>query len=331
MIAYSILNVVIAAAFTADITYLTDKKKRTFWILFPFILLISWPRTILYPVLIYSATLLWIWQAINIHRKLTWRSAAICFALALGITAFGMWKFDQRTKTEYTVMSKDNTTAKIVFLSDMHYPNGMDDEELDELIGELAAEKPDMYLLGGDIVDESSSSEDMGEVFSKLKSLETTAPVFYIYGNHDSKDGAEKLEDALDQSGLEVLADESVQVGDVTVIGRDDRSHNKERKEVVDLNVPDTFSILVDHQPVEADEVSAAGADLMLSGHTHNGQLWPFGEFINFTPKYDQVAGKWWVGDMVEITSSGIAGWGFPVRTSDDSEYVVVNIVPLKR
>ncbi len=88
------------------------------------------------------------------------------------------------------------------------------------------------------------------------------------------------------------------------------------------------YDVVIDHQPVQSEEVREAGADLMLSGHTHNGQLWPFGYLIHLHPNMDQVSGIRQEDGFTQITSDGIGGWGFAARTAGNSEYVVVDVVP---
>ena len=134
----------------------------------------------------------------------------------------------------------------------------------------------------------------------------------------------------IESAGIRILRDDTVTVGDFELSGRDDyRQHKKDRK-AADGLVKDTekYDVVIDHQPVQSEKVREAGADLMLSGHTHNGQLWPFGYFIHLHPKMDQVSGIRQEDGFTQITSDGIGGWGFAARTAGNSEYVVVDVVP---
>lgn len=332
MIAYMILNVLLAFAISADAAWLAG-KRFLFWVILPLALLMCWPYTSLYPVFVYTVTLTGLWQLLHLHHKVSWKVLPVCFGLALGITAFGLWNFDQLQARHITVTTEKGTAGRVVFLSDLHYPTGLDDEELEDLLENLRQESPDAYILGGDIVDERTSAAQMEHIFQALGSLSDVAPVCYVYGNHDAKGSEENLTRALEQSGITVLEDDAITVDGITIVGRDDRKRDKNRAEISNLISPseDEFIIVADHQPVQAEMVSAAGGDVLLSGHTHNGQLWPFGEFINFAPAYDMSVGSRYVGNMMQIVSSGVGGWGYPVRTAGANEYVVLDIVPEKK
>ena len=90
----------------------------------------------------------------------------------------------------------------------------------------------------------------------------------------------------------------------------------------------DDFLILADHQPVELEENRRAGYDLQISGHTHGGQIWPVGLICDVLGFGEVNYGALKMDSMQVIVSSGIAGWGYPVRTGHHSEYVIVDIVP---
>ena len=84
------------------------------------------------------------------------------------------------------------------------------------------------------------------------------------------------------------------------------------------------FIIVADHQPIEAEENAAEGADLQLSGHTHAGQIFPVGHFTEFFGGLNY--GEYQEGGCKVIVSSGATGWGFPIRTQGNCEYVVIHL-----
>ena len=88
-----------------------------------------------------------------------------------------------------------------------------------------------------------------------------------------------------------------------------------------------TARILVDHQPVDYDQAARDGYSLILSGHTHAGQIFPFGLVTGITHHSSLNYGLLKLeGGTTAIVSSGISGWGVPIRTSKHSEYVVVRL-----
>lgn len=332
MIAYLMFNVVLAIALSADAAWLTQ-KKGWFWGTLPLTLIMCFPYTKLYPVFVYTVALVGVWQLIHMHHRVSWKVLPVCFALSLGITALGMWNFERAAVRHIEVVTEKPVSARVVFLSDLHYPNGWSEDKLERIIMDLRKETPDVYILGGDVVDDETSPEEMKMIFEALGTLDDVAPVVYVYGNHDGKGSEEALCEALESSRVQLLEDECIQLSNLVIVGRDDRKHDKERAAIEELmpEKTDSFIIVADHEPVQGELVSRAGADLMLSGHTHNGQLWPFGEFINFAPAYDMTNGIRYVGDMMQVTSGGLGGWGFPVRTAGVNEYVVLDIRPQEK
>ncbi|WP_276903410.1 metallophosphoesterase [Faecalibaculum rodentium] len=302
----------------------------------------SMTTTVGYSVMVYYAAFLLpvqlVWRLVKKNWRAPWMAALICLLLAGGMTIWGMVHYDQRVATHYTLETEKDAAGRLVFLSDLHYPTGMTEQELSGLVTELEAENPDAYILGGDIVDEYTMAQEARQAFEILGKLEKTAPVFYVPGNHDDQEEgilppvytAQELDDMIESAGIRILRDDTVTVGDFELSGRDDyRQHKKDRKAASDL-VKDTekYDVVIDHQPVQSEKVREAGADLMLSGHTHNGQLWPFGYLIHLHPKMDQVSGIRQEDGFTQITSDGIGGWGFAARTAGNSEYVVVDVVP---
>ena len=213
---------------------------------------------------------------------------------------------------------------------------------LAEKIDEINALKPDAVILGGDIVDESATLEDVYECFEIFGRLESRCGTFYVYGNHDRQEYSveserayteRELADAIGSFGITVLRDEEVALSEeVTLVGREDRSSEESDRltsaELLKDADRSKFIIVADHQPVETAENAAQGADLQVSGHTHAGQIFPLGVLIELSGRLNY--GEYKVDGMTAIVSSGTAGWGFPIRTQEHCEYVLIDIVPAR-
>ncbi len=239
---------------------------------------------------------------------------------------FGFFHIRNVHATHYTIET-ESLQMRIVFLSDLHYPNAMSPKRLREYCDEISQAKPDLVIFGGDIVDESTSEAQTHECITILDSIESTHGSYFIFGNHDNLHRTSEnpaLMQALQKSDITALADERVKIGALTLIGRKDRSNSTRTPLSELMPQEDSFVLVVDHQPLDAEETVQCGADLMLSGHTHNGQIWPIG-FINalLGPKY----GHYTLEEMDLLVSSGIVGWGYPVRTQGISEYVILDLV----
>lgn len=278
-------------------------------------------------------------EAIDKRRvvRVIWNSGLIPIVLSLLIVGYGYVNIRNVTRTEYTVETDKQLTReyKLLVLSDTHYGTIFKKNKLDKLVDSLVKEEFDAVLLVGDIVDERTTNEEMQEVFRAFGRIQSTYGTYFVYGNHDIQQysrnpayTAEELESAMEASGITILADKVITLNDdLLLVGHKD--YNASRREVAEiLKETDTsrYTILMDHQPMEYPRAAAAGVDLMVSGHTHGGQFFPLGIAMDLLKTSDQCYGKKSVGNMIAIVTSGVAGWGFPIRTERHSEYVIVRI-----
>ena len=250
--------------------------------------------------------------------------------LSTGIVTYGYFNMHTIHQTSYTIeTTKDINQTKICFISDMHYPNANNKQRLQQIINELKKTKPTFYLLGGDFVDESTSTKDMKVLFSKLKQLTTIAPVYYVYGNHENKTkfSRKELTETIQKDNIQILNDQKIKVSkNMILIGRKDYT-NLKRKKTKDYHLnKNNFNIVLDHQPQGTKENINNNVNLQISGHTHNGQIMPLSISYHLQPDFAGNYGKTTTKQYTKIISSGLVGWGFPLRTEGICEYVVVNI-----
>jgi len=215
----------------------------------------------------------------------------------------------------------------------------LDEAALLEQCTAIGAGEPDLVVLCGDIVDEFTQREELETVFRALGKIPSTYGTFYVYGNHDrnalGRAGAlapAELEAALDQNGIVLLQDRVLELTeDLTLVGCEDRSVS-ERAELPGLLAgvdPVDFILVLDHQPDRYAEHAALGTDLLLSGHTHGGQLFPLNLLMELIPFNDGNYGLYPLGDEgCAVVTSGFAGWCYPIKTAAPAEYVMVEILP---
>lgn len=270
----------------------------------------------------------------NTKWRSVWRCGLISVLIAAILIPYGYFHMRDVRQTTYTVVSdKIETPVRILFVSDLHLGNAMDAERLQTYCDQMQEAKPDLVVLGGDIVDEATEESEMRAAFAVLGGIESTYGTYFVYGNHDRADysgnrtyGTQELNGAIVESGVTILCDAAAQVGELTLYGTEDASRNRlPAAELLKDAENDRYSLVLCHQPTVAEDYAAADADLMLSGHTHGGQVWPLGYAAALLgPNY----GEYRFGEMTLIVSSGICGWGFPVRTQGVSEYVIVDLLP---
>ncbi len=280
---------------------------------------------------------------------MAYRSGILAAAVTAAVIGYAYVNMHDVITTRYTVTANKPIREEgyqVVFVSDLHFGTTMDQEKLAEYCARMEQEEPDLVVLGGDIVDETTTLKEVGEAFETLAQINSTFGTYYVYGNHDkgrySSDcdfTQEELADAIRKAGVCILEDDTVVLNDeLAISGRRDRSDaymdemsREPAQELIsageDAGVDqERYYIVADHQPRDMDENASAGYDLMLSGHTHAGQMWPVGLFTTLFDRGTVNYGQKSFGDMELIVSSGMAGWGYPLRTGKHSEFVVVNI-----
>lgn len=240
--------------------------------------------------------------------------------------------------THYTVTTEKSIPDegyRVAFVSDVHLGTSLDLTDIASLCHEIEDEKIDMLILGGDIVDEGSDRTELSALFSLFAGVESKYGTYFVFGNHDrSRRTNEDLEGLIEKSGVTVLRDEALLLdGTLLLVGREDRgfSGEGERLTVSDLLAPydeQLFRLVLDHQPSEYAECADMGVDLLLSGHTHGGQLFPLNLLQEIIPFNDAVYGATPIGEKgIAIVSSGVAGWAYPVKTAAPAEYLIVDIL----
>ena len=254
------------------------------------------------------------------------------------IMGYGFYNMNHITKKEYhftTEKPMREEGYRIALITDTHFGGVQDKDVLRKGVDVISGQKPDFVILGGDIVEEGTTAEDLQEVFQLLGGISNQYGVYYVYGNHDKQPYTntksytkKELEEVIADNGIQILKDTFVNINDDIVLagrgnawGRAERASSDEVLEGADLN---KYVIMADHQPVEVQENAALGVDLQVSGHTHAGQMWPVGVLTELSGNYNY--GNYHVGDCELVVSSGYAGWSYPMRTGKHCEFVMIEI-----
>ncbi len=232
----------------------------------------------------------------------------------------------QRQEINLTTNKHLERPLKIVMLSDLHAGFHNRRAEVGRWVDLINAEHADLILIAGDMIDGNVRPLLAQGTAEELKRL--NAPTLACVGNHEYITGIDKSLELISQTGINLLRDSSLTIGNVTIVGRDDRM-NRRRKSVEQLMQTanhDNYIILLDHQPYHLEEAEQNGVDLQLSGHTHRGQVWP----LNWVTKkmYECDYGSYRRGNTDYYVSSGMGIWGGKFRIGTDSEYVVINVSP---
>lgn len=221
----------------------------------------------------------------------------------------------------------DKERMKIVLLSDLHLGYHNRRTEFRRWVDIINSEHPDLILIAGDIIDISVRpllEESMAEEFRRFE-----VPVYACLGNHEYYSGEPAAQHFYAAAGIHLLRDSVARLGNLCIIGRDDRSNPHRlplRKIMKQCGVdPDKdFTILLDHQPYHLEQAEQCGVDFQFSGHTHHGQVWPASWVTDAL--YEDAYGPLQKGRTHYYVSSGMGIWGGKYRIGTRSEYVVLTV-----
>jgi hypothetical protein len=225
----------------------------------------------------------------------------------------------------------DGTT--IVQITDVHLGGLLGRDWFERVIDRVNALEPDLVVITGDLVD--GSVDSLRDAVSPLARLRPPLGTFFVTGNHEYYSGVDEWIRELERLGVRVLRNERVAVdrggAGFDLAGVDDSSvhgmvagHGPDLERALAGRDRSRALILLAHQPVEAPGAARNGVDLVLSGHTHGGQFWPWTLLVGLQQPY--VRGLHRIGDTLVYVSDGTGFWGPPVRIGTRSEIVHVTL-----
>ncbi|MCR5672154.1 MAG: metallophosphoesterase [Lachnospiraceae bacterium] len=259
---------------------------------------------------------------------------AACFIyLCIGwILMHGLWETDYLIETD-----KQVGKFRIAQIADTHVGCGFTGKEFGEKLEKVQAADPDILVITGDLVDDGTMKADMVDACAALGKFRTKYGIYFCLGNHDlgyyssERRGysGEELIAELEKNGVHVLRDEGVLIdGRVYLIGRNDAgygtSSRASAKALMQGIDPDVYTVMLDHQPTDYDAEAAAGVDLVLSGHTHGGQLFPLEYIQPLVSSNDNVRGLERRGRTDFIVTDGFSDWEIKFKTGCKSEYNII-------
>ncbi len=220
----------------------------------------------------------------------------------------------------------------IAQLSDVHIGAILRKDFLMPVVQRVNALKPDLVVVTGDLVD--GSVANLGEHVAPLADLKSTFGTYFVTGNHEYYSGADAWIAFLKEQGLVVLDNRRVEITrgstPFDLIGVHDWrakgfGHKYDFEAAVKDRDKDKVSILLSHQPKAIHDAAKEGIDLVLSGHTHGGQIWPFNFAVQLVQPY--VAGLHAHTDKTWIyVHTGTGFWGPPVRVGTQSEIALLTL-----
>lgn len=224
-------------------------------------------------------------------------------------------------------------TLRIAVASDLHLGRLFGSSAIDRLQHLIVQNQADILLMPGDIMDDNTKAFNDYNMAINLMNLVDSVPygVYATLGNHDLYGHEQSISQALRNSGIKLLNDEALRIeykgAPVWLVGRFD-NHKSQRVATTELlaqtDTKETI-LLLDHRPSDITEHSQLPIDLQVSGHTHNGQIFP----ANFIVKAINRVGYGYeaIGKGHFVVSSGYGFWGIPFRLGSRSEIWLIDLI----
>jgi predicted MPP superfamily phosphohydrolase len=297
-------------------------------------------KKILYPINLFGGMMLYIFLsavvlsiailiAVGISITLPTSIAIVSFSTACLLGIIGAIQARKFKTTSYTVnlpgAPESWKNKKAVLVSDTHFGLINHKNFSDKIVKNILKLKPDFVLHAGDFYD--GPKNNMTPIIESWKELTKETPVFYTSGNHEMYGPYDSFIDSIKEAGLTVLLNEFTEYDGVQIAGityHSKNNHVDANYSITNLGVDENKPlILINHPPTFHDSAIAINANLMVSGHTHNGQLWP----VNYVAK--AMYKRFFYGlqkkqNLTAITTSGVGTTGPPIRLFNTPELVVI-------
>lgn len=253
-------------------------------------------------------------------------SCLLSLALLSGIYALVQGR--TITTRTYTISLENlSNPLRIVHLSDIHVGTVHQKKYLKEIVERANDLNPDIVLITGDLFDGSANIDTA--ILTPLNNL--NARSFFSNGNHEEYEGLDKVRETLKGLDLELLENESVEYKGVSIVGVNDKQslHNGNSLASIleslsyDKNTP---TLLMYHTPVDWDTAKSHDIDVMFSGHTHNGQLFPFTLLVRIA--FSKITGLYSNDGKYLHISPGTGTWGPPMRLGSRNQITLIELSP---
>jgi len=233
-----------------------------------------------------------------------------------------------RVNVELARLPATRDGFRIVQLTDIHVGSTIGRAFVEDIVRSANALDPDLIAVTGDLVD--GSVAELRDAVAPIGGLRARHGVYFVSGNHEYFSGAEPWFEELTRLGIRVLRNERIPIGDgadgFDLAGVDDHSaerfggvaHAVALERALGARDARREIVLLAHQPVSFLAAAPFGVGLQLSGHTHGGQMWPFGVFVRMSQPF--VAGLHRRRNAQIYVSRGTGYWGPPMRLGAPAE-----------
>lgn len=240
----------------------------------------------------------------------------------------------RRVKVRLARLPRAQDGFTIAQITDVHVGGTIGRAFIEDIVRRTNAIGPDLVAITGDLVDGSVS--ELGDLVEPLRNLRARHGIFFVTGNHEYFSDPASWFNALPRLGIRVLRNERISIGNgagsFDLAGIDDRSavhyggldSRQALSRALAGRDPEREVILLAHQPRVVFDAERFNVGLQLSGHTHGGQIWPFGYLVQLQQPF--IAGLHRRGDSQLYVSRGTGYWGPPMRLAAPPEITEIHL-----
>jgi len=282
-----------------------------------------------YIFLLFSVVL--IYEVVHFVTKYDSRvilGSLLCIALLLGSYALMQGRV-LTTRTYALTIQNLKEPLRIVQLSDIHVGTVHQKKYLAEIVEKTNKFKPDIVLITGDLFDGSADID--ASVLLPLNNI--IARTFFSNGNHELYEGLDQVRNTLQELDIELLENTTVEYKGVQIIGVNDKQSLAKDQTLSSIlaqlpMVENQPRLLMYHSPLDWGVAREQGIAMMFSGHTHNGQIFPFTLLVRIFFTY--INGLYDVDGKYLHVSPGTGTWGPPMRLGTHNQITVFDLQPVK-
>lgn len=259
----------------------------------------------------------------------------ITFLLCVFVCVYGVYEAEKDANiVTYEIASpKIKQPTKVVLLADLHIDTDVSSAYITNLVNRVNALKPDAVVIAGDIVDNRPIK--LEKQMEELSKLEPQGKVYFVLGNHEFYSGALECGIVLAKLGFQFLNNYGLHLDDtdIYIAGIPDINAAQNSRMEIKVNnalynaKTEDYRILLSHTPKITEDMNKDNIDLILSGHTHGGQIFPF-HFLAKQANDGHLAGFYDIDGIKMYVTRGTRYWGPPMRIFAPSEITVFNFVP---
>ncbi|MDR2010891.1 MAG: metallophosphoesterase [Bacteroidales bacterium] len=262
----------------------------------------------------------------------------VSLGLTLLLTIYGVWNAYSIKVKEVTIPIKGLTKEiRAIHLTDVHLGNLRGEKTVERIVQKINKLNPDVVFNTGDMFDGKTHFSSKNDVLSAFRTMEV--PHYFVYGNHDEHVGVSEVIMRMKNANINVLLNEIAYFGELQIIGLNNMlpdnttfdPHTTDTSQTIEkaLNkfiIKDMPTIVLHHRPDGVKYMQEKGVDLLLTGHTHAGQIFPFTLIAKLMFGYNR--GLYKYEDMTIYVSQGIGTIFAPVRLGTRSEMTLIKLVP---